>query len=85
MCKFLERAKNKSLKILQKNYFKNRKKLNAKDKYLCYFYKQSGTFEIIWPHILIIGIAENMERRSAEHLWSNYNPLVIGVKSNCLQ
>ena len=54
------------------------KSLNAKDEWICYFYKKRQIFDFIWSHIFMKRNAED----SLEHLWRNYKPLFLRVKSS---
>ena len=53
------------------------KKVNAKDKYMCYFYKEGQIFELILFHNFMARNAGDVENKSVEHLWSNEKPLVF--------
>ena len=53
------------------------KNLNAKNKYMCYFYKEGQIFELILFHNFLTRNAGDMEIKSVQHLWSNYKPLVF--------
>ena len=44
------------------------KRLNAKYRYMYYFYKVSQIFEFTWSHIFTTRNAEDMESQSVEHL-----------------
>ena len=79
---FLRVQKMKFLSTLRQCLEIQTKKLNAKDKYMCYVYKESQIFEFIWSQVLPKTNAEDMESQSAQHLWSNCNSLVLRVKSS---
>ena len=79
---FFACTKNEVFKYPKTMPWNTEKKLNAKDKYICYFYKESQIFQFIWSHVLPKTNAEDMESQSAQHLWSNCNSLVLRVKSS---
>ena len=61
-------------------------KLNVKDKYMCYFHKESQIFEV-GPLFLQKKkkkkkYGEDIEIQRAEYLWNNYKSLVSRVKSS---
>ena len=49
---------------------------------ICVTSSKSKIFEFIWSHIFTTRNAENMGNQNVDHLWSNYNLLVLRVRSS---
>ena len=65
---FFKRTKNGVFKYSETMPRNIEKKVNPKDKYMCYLYKESQIFVFIWSHIFTTKKAEDMEKQNAEHL-----------------
>ena len=77
---FRECTKNEVFKYSKRMPRNIDKKLNVTDKDMCYFCREREREREREIHRKYRN-TENIESQSAEHLWSNYNPSDLKVKS----